>query len=139
MYLYAKDLKEEKYQYLINKREKVGLKHFNDPKAFLECSIDMQDLYKNIDEYNLGKKRKILIVFDDMITDIINNKTFNSVMTELFIRGKKSTFQLHLLQNHILKCQKMLDYILHTVLPWKFQRNKNNCRSRTKTNKSNWR
>ena len=117
MYLYAKDLKEEKYQYLINKRKKVGLKHLNDPKAFLECSIDMQDLYKNIDEYNLGKKRKILIVFDDMITDIINNKTFNSVMTELFIRGKKSTFQLHLLQNHILKCQKMLDYILHTVLP----------------------
>ena len=54
-------------QYLINKREQVGLNHFNDPKGFIEHSNDMQDIYKNTDEYNLGKKRKILIVFDDMI------------------------------------------------------------------------
>ena len=49
----------------------------------------MQDVYKNIEEYNLGKKRKILIVFDDMIADMINNKKLNSVVTELFIRGRK--------------------------------------------------
>ena len=49
----------------------------------------MQDVYENIDEYNPGKKRKILIVFDDMISDMINNKNLNSIVTELFIRGRK--------------------------------------------------
>ena len=74
IYLYTKDPYEAKYQFLINKRESTGLKHLNDPKAFIEYSNDMQDVYKNIEEYNIGKKRKILIVFDDMIADIINNK-----------------------------------------------------------------
>ena len=74
IYLYAKDPYEAKYQFLINKRESIGLKHFNDPKAFIEYSNDMQDVYKNIDEYNPGKKRKILIVFDDAIADMINKK-----------------------------------------------------------------
>ena len=74
IYLYAKDLYEAKYQYLINKHEKVGLDHFKDPKAFIEYSNDMQDVYKNIEDYNPRKKRKILIVFDDMIADIINNE-----------------------------------------------------------------
>ena len=74
IYPYAKDLYEAKYQYLINKREKVGLYHFKDPKAFMEYSNDMEDVYKNIENYNPGKKRKILILFDDMIADMINNK-----------------------------------------------------------------
>ena len=73
IYLYAKDPYEAKYQYLINKREKVGLDHFNDPKAFMEYSNNIEDVYKNIENYNPGKKRKILIVFDDMIADMINN------------------------------------------------------------------
>ena len=59
--LYAKDPYEVKYQYLINKREKVGLDPFNDPKGFMEYSNDMQDVYKNIEEYNLVKKCKVLI------------------------------------------------------------------------------
>ena len=71
IYLYAKDPHEAKYQYLINKREKVGLDHFKDPKAFMEYSNDMEDVYKNIENYNPGK---ILIVFDEMIVDMINNK-----------------------------------------------------------------
>ena len=83
IYLYAKDPYEEKYQYLINIREKVGLKHFNDPKALIECSNDMQDGYKDIDEYNINKERKILIVFDDMIADMINNKKVNSIVTRI--------------------------------------------------------
>ena len=74
MYLYAKDSCEAKYEFLIHKRESTGLKHFNDAKAFIEYSNDMQVVYENIGEYNLGKKRKILTVFDDMIADIINNK-----------------------------------------------------------------
>ena len=49
----------------------------------------MQDVYKNIDEYNVNKENKILIVFDAMIADMINNKKLNSVVTELFIRGRK--------------------------------------------------
>ena len=69
IYLYAKDPYKAKYQYLINKREKVGLDHFDDPKAFMEYSNDMHDVYKNIEDYNLVKKHKVLIVFDDMITD----------------------------------------------------------------------
>ena len=58
--LYAKDPYAAKCQCLINKLESTGLKHFNDPKAFIEYSNDMQDVHKNIEEYNLGKKRKIL-------------------------------------------------------------------------------
>ena len=58
IYLYAKDLHETKYQYLTNKREKVGLKHYDDPKDFIQFSNDMQDVYKNIEKYNLGKNVK---------------------------------------------------------------------------------
>ena len=86
--LYAKDPYEAKYQYLINKREKIGLNHFNDPEAFMEYSNDLQDVYKKIENYNPIKKRKVLIVFDDMIADMINNNKLNPIVTELFIRGK---------------------------------------------------
>ena len=94
IYLYAKDPYEAKYQFLINKRESTGLKHFNDPKAFIEYSNDMHDVYKNIDDYNPDKENKILIVFDDMIADMIDNKKLNSVVTELFIKGDKLNISL---------------------------------------------
>ena len=58
IYLYAKDPYETKYQYLINKREKVGLDHFKGPKAFMEYSNNMQDVYKNIEDYNPGRNVK---------------------------------------------------------------------------------
>ena len=89
IYLYAKNLYEDKYQLLINKRESTGLKYFNDPKAFIEYSNDMYDVYKNINNYNPDKESKIVIVFDDMIADMINNKKLNSIVTELFIRDRK--------------------------------------------------
>ena len=73
IYLYAKDRYESKYQYLINKREGAGKNHFNDPRAFINYSNDMHDVYKNIDDYNPDKENKILIVFDDMIADMIHN------------------------------------------------------------------
>ena len=85
IYLYAEDPHESKYHFSANKREKVGLNHDDDPKAFIEYSNDMQDVYKNISEYNLGQKRKILIVFDVTIADMINNKKLNPVVTELFV------------------------------------------------------
>ena len=89
IYLYAKDPYEDKYQFSRNKRESIGLKHFNDPKAFIEYLNGMHDAYKNTNNYNPDKKNKILIVFDDMIADMITNKKLNSIVTELFIRGRK--------------------------------------------------
>ena len=88
IHLYAKDLYESKYQCLISKREGVGINHFNDPKAFIEYSNDMHDVYKNIDDYNTDKENKILIVFDDMIADMIHNKKLISLVFELFTRGR---------------------------------------------------
>ena len=82
MYLYVKGPQEAKYQFLIKKIEIIGLKHFNDPKAFIEYSNDMQDVYKNIEEYNLGKKSKILIVLDNMIANMINNEKLNRILLE---------------------------------------------------------
>ena len=58
-------------------------------KLLIEYLNDMQDFYKNIDKYNVDKERKILTAFDDMIADIINNKKLNSIVTELFLRGRK--------------------------------------------------
>ena len=74
---------------MINEREGVGINHFKDPKAFIEHSNDMHDVYKNIDDYNPDKENKILIVFDDMIADMIHNENLNSIVTELFIKGRK--------------------------------------------------
>ena len=73
---------------LTNKRKSAGLKYLNDSKVFIEYSNDMDDIYKNIKEYNPNKKRKILIVLDDMIADMLSNKKLNPIVTALFIRGK---------------------------------------------------
>ena len=94
IYLYTKDPYEAKCQYLINKREGVGIDHFNDPKAFIEYSNDMHNVYENIDDYNPDKENKLLIVFEDMIADMICNKKLNSIVTKLFIRGRKLNIYL---------------------------------------------
>ena len=109
IYLYAIDLYELKYQYLINKTESVGINHFNDSKAFLDYLNDMYDIYKNTDDYNPDKENKILIVFNDMIADVIHNKKLNSVVTELFIRDRKLNISLVFITQHTLRFQKMLD------------------------------
>ena len=72
----------------------MGINYFNDSKAFMEYSNDMHDVYKNIDVYNPDKENKILIVFNDMIADMIHNKKLNSLMIELFIRGRKLNISL---------------------------------------------
>ena len=79
---------------LKRERESIGLKYFNDPKAFIKYSNDMQDVHKNINDYNPDKENKMLIVFDDMIADMINNENLNSIVTELFIRGRKLSISL---------------------------------------------
>ena len=75
--MYAKDLSEPKYEFLIKKHKNAGTKHFSDPNAFIKCSNTMDDVYQNIDDYNPSRKRKILIVFDDMIADIMTNSTIS--------------------------------------------------------------
>ena len=94
IYLYVKDLYEAKYQFLINERESNGIKHLKDPKVFTEYSNNMHNLYKNINAYNPDRENKILIVFDDMIADMINSKKLDSIVTELFIRGRKLNISL---------------------------------------------
>ena len=89
IYLYARDLSEPKYEYLIKKREDAGIKHLNNPNAFIECSNTMDDVYDNINDYNSNRRRKILIVFDDVIADIMTNKKFQAIIKELFIRCRK--------------------------------------------------
>ena len=89
IYLYAKDLSEPKYEFLINNRKKARIKNYNDPNAFIEYSTTMDDVFESIDNYNTKRKRRILIVFDDMIADIMTNKKFKSIIKELFIRCRK--------------------------------------------------
>ena len=94
IHLYARDLNEPKYKILIKKREDAGIKHLNDPNAFIECSNTMGDVYENIHDYNSSRKRKLLIVFDDMIADIMINKKFQAIIKELFIRCRKLNISL---------------------------------------------
>ena len=87
IYLYAKDVEELKYTFLIKKRENAEIKNLNDPNAFIEYSDTMDD--NNIDDYNAKRKRETLIVSGDMIADIMTNKKFQAVIKELFIRCRK--------------------------------------------------
>ena len=89
IYLYARDLNKPKYKILIKKRKDAGIKHLNDPNAFIECSNTMDDVYENINDYNPIRKRKKIIVFDDIIADVMTNQKFRSLIKELFIRCRK--------------------------------------------------
>ena len=79
IYFHARHLNEPKYEYLIKNREDVGRKHVNNSNAFIECSNKMDDIYENINDYNLNRRRNILIAFDNTIADIMNNKTFQAI------------------------------------------------------------
>ena len=104
--MYIKDPYEAKYSFLINKKKNTALKHFNDLKAFIEYANDKQDVYKNIDEYNVDNERKILIGFDIMIAHMVNNKKLNSIVTELFIRGRKLNISLVFITQSYFKVPK---------------------------------
>ena len=89
IYLYAKDIEEPKYEYLINKREQAGIKNLDDLKAFIEYSDDMDDVLDDINNYNKNRDKKVLIVFDDVIADIEYNEKFKIIIKELFYRARK--------------------------------------------------
>ena len=92
--MYARDLSEPKYEYLIKEREDAGIKHLNNQNALIKCSNTMDDVYENINDYNPIRKRKKLIAFDDMIADIMSNKKFQAITKELFVRCRKLNISL---------------------------------------------
>ena len=106
IYLYAKDLSEPKYEFLINNRRNAGIKNYNDPNAFIAYSNTMDDVFSNIDDYNSKRKRRILIVFDDMIADIMTNKEFQAIIKELFTRCRKLNISLAFISQSYFKTPK---------------------------------
>ena len=94
IYLYAKDLIEPKYEFLVKKREDAGIKHLNFSNALTECSNTMDDVSENFEDYNPNRKRKILIASDDMIAEIMTNKKFQAIIKELFIKCRKLNISL---------------------------------------------
>ena len=92
--MYAKDLEEPKYQLLIEKRKQAGIKNLNDPYAFIEHSNTMDDIYENTEDYKKKRKRKVLIIFDDMISHVISDKKAQQLLKELFTRCRKLNISL---------------------------------------------
>ena len=84
IYLYAKDLSEPKYEFLINKSEQAGIKNLNDTHAFIEYSNDMDDVLDDINNYNKNRDKKVLIVFEDMIADIMSSKKFKAIIKDFY-------------------------------------------------------
>ena len=89
IYLYAKDTDEKKYQYLINKREQAGIKNLNGPHAFMEYLSYMNDVLDDSNNYNKNRDKKVLIISDDMIADIMRSEKFKAIVKELFVRCSK--------------------------------------------------
>ena len=106
IYLYAKDTNEKKYQYLINKREQAGIKSLNDLHAFIEYSNDMNNVLENINNYNKNRDQKVLIIFDDMIADIMRSEKFKAIVKELFIRCRKLNISIVFLTQSYFRTPK---------------------------------
>ena len=94
IYLYVKDPLESKYQLLINESEKIGIQNLKNPKAFIDYSQTIDDNYKHLEDSNPIKKRRVLIVFDDMISDMESNKKLSPIVTQLSLRERKLSISL---------------------------------------------
>ena len=109
IYLYVKDPFKSKYQLLINGREKVEIENLKNPKAFINYSQTIDDVYENLVDYNPTKKRRVLIVFDDMIADMESNKKkLISIDNELFLRGRKLTISLVFISQSYFEVSKTI-------------------------------
>ena len=106
IFLYAKDTDEEKYQYLINKREQAEIKNLNDHHAFIKYSNDMNDALEDINNYNKKRDKKVLIIFDDMIADIMRSEKFKAIVKELFIRCRKLNISIVFITQSYFKTPK---------------------------------
>ena len=122
--LCAKDLSEPKYEVSIKKREDVGIKYCNDPNAMTECSNRMNDVYQNIDDYSPNSKKKILIVFHDMIADIMSNKKFQTIIKKLFIRCRKSNISLVFYYAVLFLCYKKCEIKFGSLFVYEYQQQK---------------
>ena len=107
-YLLVKDPFKSKYQLLINEREKAGIKELENPKAFIDSSQTIDDVYENLKDYNPRKKRKVLIVFNDMIGDMEPNKKLRPMVIELFLRGRKLNISLVFISQSYFKVPKSI-------------------------------
>ena len=94
IYLYAKDLEEPKYKLLIDKIEKAGINFNNDTNAFIEYSNSMDDILSDIEDYNKKRKRKVLIIFDDMVSHVMSDKKAQQILKDLYIRCRKLNISL---------------------------------------------
>ena len=126
IYLYVKDLSKPKYEFLIKKQKDAGTKNLNDPNAFIECSNTMDDVYEDIDDYNPSRKRKNLIVFDDMIADIMSNKKFQAIIKELFTSCRKLNISLFTCFYHsvLFFCPKRCQIKFNTLLDYENKQQK---------------
>ena len=115
IYLYAKDLHEPKYEYLINKRKQAGIKNLNDPHAFIEYSDDMNDVLDDINNYNKNRDKKGLIVFDDMIADIEYNKNFKRIIKELFYRARTLNVSIVFITQSYFRALNRTHYIIMKI------------------------
>ena len=93
---------------LINGKEKVGIKKLKTLKAFVDYSQTIDDVYENLEDYNPTKKRIVTTVFNDMIADMDANKKLNSIVTELFLRGRKINIQLAFIAQSYFKVHKTI-------------------------------
>ena len=122
--LYTKDLSEQKYEFLIEKHKNTRIKHLNDRNAFIECSNTMDDVYENIYDYSPSRKRKNLIVFDDMIAEVMNNKTFQATIKELFIRCRKINISLYFYYTVLSFCSKRCHTKFRTLFDYEDEQQK---------------
>ena len=113
IYLYAKDTDKKRYQFLINKRKQAGIKNLNDPHAFIEYSNNMDDVLDDINNYNKNRDKKVLIIFDDMIADIMKSEKFKAIVKELFIRCRKLNISIVFIQQSYFRTPK--DARLNTI------------------------
>ena len=121
IYLFAKDTDEKKYQYLINKREQAGIKNLNDPHAFIEYSSDMNGVLDDINNYNKNRDKKVLMIFDDMIADIMRSEKFKAIVKERFIRCRKLNISIVFIMQSYFRTPKdarlnSTHYILMKIL-----------------------
>ena len=106
-------------------RRSTDIKHLNDSETLIEYFNYMDDIYTNIKEYNLNKKRKMSIIFDDMIADMLNNQKVNQGVTELYIRGRKLNMFLGFIRQTYFALQKRKSKVSSThILLWKIPKNR---------------
>ena len=99
---------ESKYQLLISRREKVETIKLKNPTAFIDYSQTMDDVYENLEKHNPMKKRKVLIVFHDMIADVRSNKKLSPTVSELFLRGRKLNIFIAFIAQSYFKVPKII-------------------------------